>query len=388
MFKTKSEAFEWLNSYCGDRKLELDGRRRNLGPLQKTYLIETSANGSSLEPFEDARATTREIEGGLWAWIDRNNRPLGWLEPFHEGRFWALYTNRHVGEVESHVNSIIEENSGLDHVWLSATALFAFWEKLKNQVPEHRYVRVSMQFDGELIRNIDPSVSEPDVSLGDDDEHSEWRSSFQLHEQLSFLDQIMSKIREIPLETFHAPRMLRVPSPVGGGHELFSEGKVTNRSPSFWNHRNYVSLLLQWYNQCTSEIEQLVWPAQDSHWADMNPVTIKFSKPLTSEVLENCVLKVFERGSRRFRVWGHPIRVGPSHIHFYGLDEHLWQEVFLEMTPEGITLVVPHGTCGNTVHRFVTNVQRFVDPRVGVWIGAVAYEDLLLRHLSQVMLYA
>ena len=84
----------------------------------------------------------------------------------------------------------------------------------------------------------------------------------------------------------------------------------------------------------------------------------------------------------RFRLWGNPIHVGPSHIHVYGVDRHLWQPVYLEFTRRHVVAVLPKGTCGNTVHRLVTNVQRFVDPAVKAWIGDEEYATIIQRSFT------
>jgi hypothetical protein len=38
---------------------------------------------------------------------------------------------------------------------------------------------------------------------------------------------------------------------------------------------------------------------------------------------------------------------------------------------------LPEGTCGNTIHRLITNIQRFLDPAVEAWIGDAPYDDFL-----------
>ena len=42
-----------------------------------------------------------------------------------------------------------------------------------------------------------------------------------------------------------------------------------------------------------------------------------------------------------------------------------------------LTALLPDGTCGNTIHRLVTNIQRFLDPAVEAWIGDTPYSDLI-----------
>jgi hypothetical protein len=75
------------------------------------------------------------------------------------------------------------------------------------------------------------------------------------------------------------------------------------------------------------------------------------------------------------------MRLGRTKVHVYGVDRHLWQPVLLELTDRHLYAVLPRGTCGNTVHRLVTNVQRFLDPDVTAWVGEQRFEDLVSSSL-------
>jgi hypothetical protein len=47
-----------------------------------------------------------------------------------------------------------------------------------------------------------------------------------------------------------------------------------------------------------------------------------------------------------------------------------WQPISLELSATRVVALLPKGTCGNTFHRLVTNVQRHVCPKIDVWLGA------------------
>ncbi|MDI6735811.1 MAG: hypothetical protein QME42_06415, partial [bacterium] len=64
-------------------------------------------------------------------------------------------------------------------------------------------------------------------------------------------------------------------------------------------------------------------------------------------------------------------------VHIYGADRHLWQPIFLELTTRHAIAILPKGTCGNTIHRLVTNIQRYIDSAVEVWIGDWKYNDVI-----------
>lgn len=69
----------------------------------------------------------------------------------------------------------------------------------------------------------------------------------------------------------------------------------------------------------------------------------------------------------------------------HAVDRHLWQPLFLELTAKGCTLILPKGTCGNVVHRFVTNVQRYLDPAALAYIGNKEYKVLVEDAIRKVL---
>jgi len=64
-------------------------------------------------------------------------------------------------------------------------------------------------------------------------------------------------------------------------------------------------------------------------------------------------------------------------VHVYGADRHLWQPINMEFTEGGVVAILPHGTCGNTFHRLVTNIQRYVCPKIDAWLGSRPFDSFL-----------
>jgi hypothetical protein len=106
------------------------------------------------------------------------------------------------------------------------------------------------------------------------------------------------------------------------------------------------------------------------------PLIINFAEEL-SEATFNRWMELAFRKTNVFRLWGDPIRLGPRKVHVYGADRHLWQPINLEITAKRLVAILPRGTCGNTFHRLVTNVQRYVCPKIEVWLGAKPFEQLV-----------
>jgi hypothetical protein len=98
---------------------------------------------------------------------------------------------------------------------------------------------------------------------------------------------------------------------------------------------------------------------------------------LSEQLFDRFITLTFDQGKGPFRLWGNPIKRSGPRVHVYGLDLHLWQKIYLDMTPTRFVVILPNGTCGNTVHRLATNIQRYLDPLVQVRLGSTLYEDLI-----------
>lgn len=110
------------------------------------------------------------------------------------------------------------------------------------------------------------------------------------------------------------------------------------------------------------------------------PVYLHFPEPLELSTLHWWADRTFGIKRNIFRLGGQPMWSGPdqTRLHVYGVDRHLWQPVSIEVTCDHMLAVLPAGTCGNTINRLVTNVQRYLSPSVQAWVGEFPYEELLL----------
>jgi len=249
-------------------------------------------------------------------------------------------------------------------------------------------------YDAEQLPLLDSKAS-TEGEVGDDDLEEddnvdgaeetsaparERRSSrFTFVERIGTMAEKMESLRRVH-QPFCSVVQLRIPGALRGGHDFYYDGRVTNKSDSFAEHRATLSYVLSLYRRSTESAEKSLWMSTDPsgescvehyklHGA---PVVMRFGTRLSDAVFERWMKRlVAKRG--RFRIWGNPISVGPHHYHIYGVDRHLWQPVYLELSPEHLVAILPKGTCGNTVHRLVSNIQRFVDPAVETWIGDESY---------------
>jgi hypothetical protein len=42
-----------------------------------------------------------------------------------------------------------------------------------------------------------------------------------------------------------------------------------------------------------------------------------------------------------------------------------------------VVAILPRGTCGNTFHRLVANIQQFVCPKLEAWIGSKPFKEIV-----------
>jgi hypothetical protein len=252
------------------------------------------------------------------------------------------------------------------------------------------------EIDNPALDSEDEAETEEGAEAGDDDsiEIIERRATrFRLVDRVGVVQEKLIKMQQI-YAPFYAISQMRFPSPVGrGGHDFYDNGRVTNRSESFRDHRSHLLFVVRIYEHLLHATEHQAWYSiQDSVGVPGQfrkivgaPITIRFREALSSQVFDHWITATFdERKRNKFRLWGHPLRLGPTKVHVYGVDRHLWQPLFLELTASGCTAIIPNGTCGNTVHRLITNIQRYLDPGAMAYVGEKPYTQMVKESASTI----
>ena len=199
-------------------------------------------------------------------------------------------------EDADHGGNVVDRCPWLDHLWLSSSILFELWQYVQRSTPNQRYVRLGFDHEAWYETTSDPR---------------------DLYDPL------------------HSLVQLQIPGGERGGHLFYHDGRATDRTNSFIEHRATVALVLGLYRRITEHAEAQLWVdttdvGQDGITVTGAPLTIRFGEPLSATT--------FAR--------------------------HLW------------------GTCGNTVHRLVTNVQRYLDPKAEVWLGSERYDEAVAKSMS------
>lgn len=394
-FTTKEQAFDFLDDYARQRKEEID--RRQLGKEQgliKSYLIETlpdkdhtlniptilHGNGWWLDPIAD---------GALYQVHDREGS-LGFLEPLSP-RHLALHSTNETRRADKAVRDIVFSTALLDFAWLAGSYFQTIWQYLVLPPMPDRFVTFKFEH---LARFEDGAW---DGQEQDEETDEEWdmyevaerrASTMSITERSSRVERFLSDLQQAH-PPFKAIKMLRIPAAEArGGYDFWSWGKVTYRAPTFRDGRSQLLSITRLYEKTTQTIEQRLWLQAEKTTLREGisgvtlsgaPVTFVFDPPLSPVTFKNLVATTFERGQGPLRLWGNPIFLGECKVHIYGIDLHLWKRIYLEITPRRMTVILPQGTCGNTVHRLVTNIQRYLDPTVDVFIGDMRYNELVER---------
>jgi len=414
--KTREEALDVLDGYAAETREDAKLQRLRR-PLVKSYLLETvphvrtepplesifTRRGHSLLPLDDTLSKIkRNADGKIIGLLEK-------LLPRHP----VIYTTEKSQEMDAWVRNLVDASPALDNLWLSGRAFDQLYNIILATKPIHRFGRIVFQHQSIFELNGAPTPEpqttaeedaedqeEPEQTLqaqeDDDNCVPERRSTrFMVIDRLDRLKTLLPKMREI-YEPLQCISQLRFPARGNGGHDFYHNGKATNRSDSFVDHRLHVKFVLQIYKQATETTETAAWHGvQKSNLAaDTSgeiilgaPVLLQFKQPLSQAVFDQFIQATFRHKRNVFRLWGNPIQLGPRKVHVYALDRHLWQPLYLEITDRQIVVIVPRGTCGNSIHRLVTNVQQFLDPEVTVWIGDRSYEDLIQSASTALKIY-
>ncbi len=395
--QNREEVVDFFEGYSQEPDEDAVPARRK--PPVKTYMLETVPDG---RPEPDLVTTLQrqghslsQIGDGLFKIRDGATRDtVGILEQLMT-RHPVIYTPEKADRMDRWVTRLVDADPQLDHLWLSGRAFEQLLETVLKITPGHRFGRIVFQYMNAFETEDDFESRSPqgadsghdETSPQDDDDYVPERraTKFSVVDRLDVLKTKLDLMRKI-YSPLHAIHQLRFPARGRGGHDFYAHGKATNRSQSFTDHRQHVQFVLRLYKKATESTEHAAWQrVETSHIANQHggqdllgaPVILRFSEKLTTTVFDRFIQATFRRKHNRFRLWGNPIRLGPTKVHVYALDRHLWQPLFLEITAEKIVAIIPKGTCGNTIHRLVTNVQHYLDPAVGVMVGDQSYGSLL-----------
>ena len=365
--------------------------------LLKTYMLETARHDHDtprLDSLFPPRVQLHRLDDTLYRVEDQTHegQVVGLLEVLEE-RHPVLYTTLAAEDSNKWVRQVVDLNPWLDRLWLSSPILFELWNYVQRTTPAHRYVRLG--FEHEAWYEATPGLDAGDDGDMEEDEPpsddsargltERRRSRVTLTERLGVLQEKLPQFLNL-YDPMHSLVQLQIPSGSRGGHLLYYDGHATNRSDSFVEHRQEIAKVLSLYRGVTEHSEDRLWldtteVGDDAFTVKGAPVTIRFSQPLSEDTFARFVDLGLKRRTSRLRIGGYITWRGPTKVHVAAIDRHLWQPFLLEATGRQLTAVLPHGSCGSTVHRLVTNVQRWLDPNIEVWLGSELYETAVANSM-------
>jgi hypothetical protein len=394
---------DFLEGYVLPTVEEAEARRASR-KLVKTYLLETVGHGPERNVTEAFPGNVQldRLDDSMFRVLDASHgeRIVGLLELLDD-RHPVLYTTLGVKESDRWIRQNVDSTPWLDRMWLSSPMLFELWQYVQRTTPSHRYVRLGFEHEAWYEASTDVDAAGDDLDEGVDDEDDDFeedednagqasierrRSKVNLTERLSVLKNKLPQLIRL-YDPLHSLVQLQMPSAGRGGHLLHFDGKATNRSESFLEHRATMQLIVGLYRRVTENAEEHLWLAtsdagDDGFRISGAPLSIRYSEPLSQATFDRFVNLGLQRKTSRFRIGGYAQRRGPTKVQLAAIDRHLWQPFLLEATSQQLLAVLPHGTCGNSIHRLVTNVQRYVDPEIKVWLGSEPYEAAVASALG------
>ncbi|PGT84626.1 hypothetical protein COD11_10405 [Bacillus sp. AFS040349] len=384
-WNSREDIFSYLEEYSQSTKEQIDNYKMK-NTLLKSYVFETFNESlfgfvpiskeilNIQNLFGDQKHFLKQIDEELYT-LNENNKLVGFIEQINP-RFCTLYTTESSKYSDQLAQSYVKKSTTLDSLWISGKMYDNFLREITLYHPPERFTKMKFEFNS--MFEIDHLNKEKII------EHK--ASSVSLVEELGGIVHKLNGVRQY-ISSFHSVGSLRFPSHVGkGGHDVYQNGKFTNRSDSFSDHRMQLKQIVSVYQDMTERLEKKTWIEVEEIKSKNNlidnsfkasPVTIRFSKPLNNYVFNNFVEYTFPKGREPFKIYGEIKRVSEERVHIYGVDLHLWQNVVLDLSKEEFILFLPKGTCGNTIHRLVTNIQKFLDPQIDVYIGNSPYEGIL-----------
>ncbi len=321
---SRSEYVDYLEEAAGGTGNEPSGPDAKRTRI-KTYMLETARDGGHRVPeihdlFSDPIHLHR-LDDALWRVEHRGSNGgevVGLIEQLND-RHPVFYARLPAEDSDKWVRKNIDPNPWLDRLWLSSTILFELWRYVQDSTPTHRYVRLGFEHEASYEAVSNAGVfDDHDEMLSAEDRGTaiKWkerrRSIVTLTEQLGLLNTKLQPLIE-QYDPLHSLVQLQIPVADYGGHRFYYDGRATNWSDSFVEHRATVGMVVHFYRTATEIAENRLWmnaiPArEDGFTLQGAPVTIRFGNQLSRETFDRFVDLAIKGRTSRFRIGGYITR--------------------------------------------------------------------------------
>ncbi len=323
----------------------------------KIFLIESHlpsephARAAALEPAASQLGFTTEISADDpdFVTLRFGSSSTIWID-VSLPRFWRAYCLGTVSDVKRTIRSLVRSIDGLDHVWLATP----FLEKIPTWLgasitafaihSDRRKVTLRKQADALPIAQLTVRL---------------WGTGQE--------DRLEAIRRSELFRGATALRSIRVrrgrPGADDGEYlatEFFSDGRVTAYGDSFDRLNSALLEVLDKYKAVVCGFEDqfgfgCVRTSEGAHHVRGRP--IEFSLAWHGVDPSSVMRKVFS-GTGPFALFGEPQRLAPSRWQVQAIDLHMRQRLTFDFSQNAARICLPRDVCGNTVVRFVGNLQR------------------------------
>lgn len=138
--------------------------------------------------------------------------------------------------------------------------------------------------------------------------------------------------------------------------DITSAGKITGRGNSFSEHMDVVRDVLRDYRNLISKYEREFPISYSSNGKRGKPVNIEI--PGGEFQPFNLLIDSWFNSTKPFMLWGISEYLSDNYVSVNAIDLHNNDKIMFEISPEFVRLYLPDGACGNSVSRFITNLQQ------------------------------
>lgn len=323
----------------------------------KTFVVEVHAaqrTGSDVldELWGDAAVTSTDDD-----YLHVVETPGGevWVDSLDD-RFWRFHTLDSATTVRTALHDRIESFRWLDWLWLPTEQVTAVW-------PGADVLGLTTDFSTSGVTGSHQPVDGLRI-------RATGRRAGDVVERLSDVDEYRTavSVEGIQVRAHSDDYATTIDEAV------VRDGRFTAANGTFDFHEAIVSSVVNRYQAWVTGIEDLAltWRAAPTGGAAPSGgvVGVKFSQP--RDDLDDLVEGIFSSRAP-FRLWGVPIDRG-DWIHVDAVDLHVGQALSFQFFPTGVQITLTAGACGNTIARFISNLQHKVD-------GGISLSDHHLQSL-------
>ena len=267
-------------------------------------------------------------------------------------RFWRAYSLGTVTEVKRTVRSLVRSTDGLDHVWLATPFLEKIPSWLSASITafaihsDRRKVTLRASADALPIAQLTVRL----WGTGQQDRLEEIRKSH--------LFRGATALRSIRVRRGQ-------PGHDDGEYlatEFFADGRVTAYGDSFDRLNNALLKILERYRSVVCGFEDQFGFGSGEALDGTRHIRgkpIEFALAWHGVEPASVMRKVFS-GTGPFALFGEPQRLAASRWQVHAVDLHMRQRLTFDFSQDRARICLPTHVCGNTVVRFVGNLQRYL----------------------------